>query len=96
MTFSHPRTSLLTLILLASGPATLRAEGELPVAELKRDTPVDFATEVVPFLRKNCFACHNEKKSKAGLNLESPQAMLTGGDSRGSSGRSAAGSCCCD
>ncbi|MCH2064514.1 MAG: hypothetical protein MK194_12385 [Roseibacillus sp.] len=80
MTPSRPLASLLTLHLLAAGPA-LRAEEELPVAELKRDTPVDFATEIVPFLRKNCFACHNEKKAKADLNLESPQAMLTGGDS---------------
>ena len=80
MISSRPRASLLTLILLATGPA-LRAGEELPVAELKRDTPVDFATEVVPFLRKNCFACHNQKKAKADLNLESPQAMLTGGDS---------------
>lgn len=80
MILSRPRASLLTLLLLATGPA-LRAGEELPVAELKRDTPVDFATEVVPFLRKNCFACHNQKKAKADLNLESPQAMLTGGDS---------------
>lgn len=80
MTFSRPPASLLTLILLVTGPA-LPAGEELPVSELKRDTPVDFATEVVPFLRKNCFACHNQKKAKADLNLESPQAMLTGGDS---------------
>ncbi|MCX8238883.1 MAG: hypothetical protein OSB05_08700 [Akkermansiaceae bacterium] len=53
----------------------------LPVAELQRNTPVDFTKEIVPFLKKNCFACHNEKKAKADLNLESPQAMITGGDS---------------
>ncbi|MDA7881288.1 hypothetical protein N9A94_03200 [Akkermansiaceae bacterium] len=53
----------------------------LPVAELQRNTPVDFAKEIVPFLKKNCFACHNEKKAKADLNLESPQAMIAGGDS---------------
>jgi len=53
----------------------------LPVADLQRNTQVDFAKEIVPFLKKNCFACHNEKKAKADLNLESPQAMVAGGDS---------------
>ncbi|MFT6181327.1 MAG: WD40 repeat protein [Akkermansiaceae bacterium] len=53
----------------------------LPVADLQRNTLVDFTKEIVPFLKKNCFACHNEKKAKADLNLESPQAMIVGGDS---------------
>ena len=56
-------------------------DSPLPVAELQRNTQVDFAKEIVPFLKKNCFACHNEKKAKADLNLESPQAMIAGGDS---------------
>lgn len=72
------RSLLLFLCLLS--PALLRAEG-LPVAELKRDTEVNFATEVYPFLKANCLACHNESKPKAGLSLESPQDMLKGGDS---------------
>lgn len=70
--------SLLSLLLAA--PALLRAEG-LPVAELKRDTEVNFATEVYPFLKANCLACHNESKPKAALSLESPQDMIKGGDS---------------
>ena len=62
--------------------STLTAQDSpLPVAELQRNTPVDFAKEIVPFLKKNCLACHNEKKAKADLNLESPQAMIAGGDS---------------
>ncbi|PAW65109.1 MAG: hypothetical protein B9S36_01005 [Verrucomicrobiia bacterium Tous-C2TDCM] len=69
---------LLCLSLLPS--SLLRAEG-LPVAELKRDAEVNFATEVYPFLKANCLACHNESKPKAGLSLESPQDMLQGGDS---------------
>ena len=78
MTPAQLRTAFLAFVLLVAGP--LRAENGLPVAELKRTTPVDFGREVVPFLRKNCFACHNEKKAKGDLNLESPEAMLTGGD----------------
>jgi hypothetical protein len=72
------KRSLLCLFL--SAPVLLRAEA-LPVAELKRDTEVNFATEVYPFLKANCLACHNESKPKAGLSLESPQDMLKGGDS---------------
>ena len=41
---------------------------------------VDFAKDIYPVLRKNCLACHNTTKSKANLNLESPQTMLKGGD----------------
>lgn len=54
---------------------------ELPVAELKRETPVNFAIEVYPFLKQNCLACHNSTKAKADLILESPQDMIRGGDS---------------
>ncbi|HJM63166.1 MAG: hypothetical protein GY872_02610 [Roseibacillus sp.] len=75
----RPSAPLLTLTLLAAIPAASAEEG-LPVAELKRDTAVDFAAEIVPFLRKNCLACHNQKKAKADLNMESPKAMLVGGD----------------
>jgi WD40 repeat protein len=53
----------------------------LAVAELKRDAPVDFEKEVLPFLKNNCLACHNTTKAKGGLNLETPQLMLKGGDS---------------
>jgi len=66
----------LVLSNLASAQGT-----PLPIADLQRNTLVDFTKEIVPFLKKNCFACHNEKKAKADLNLESPQAMITGGDS---------------
>ena len=80
MTAPRPRILLPALILLIAVQATASGEG-LPVAKLERDTQVDFASEVVPFLRRNCFACHNEKKARADLNLESPKAMLVGGDS---------------
>jgi WD40 repeat protein len=69
----------MRLPLLALFPTLLHAA--LPVAELQRNTQVDFAKEIVPVLKQNCFACHNAKKAKADLNLESPQDMITGGDS---------------
>jgi WD40 repeat protein len=53
----------------------------LPVAEINRDTPIDFETEILPALKINCLACHNTTKAKGGLNLETPRLMLKGGDS---------------
>ena len=53
----------------------------LTVAEVKRDTPVDFAKDIHPLFKRSCLACHNTTKAKAGLNLESPQMILKGGDS---------------
>ncbi len=87
----HWLHSLAVTLLLATvslSPA-LAAEGEpaappraaLPVAELKRDTAVDFEKEILPFFKNSCLACHNTTKAKAGLNLETPQLMLKGGDS---------------
>ena len=45
---------LLFLFSLASAVAT--ASAALPVADLKRDTPVDFAKDLYPVLKKNCLA----------------------------------------
>src|SRR5688572_6985837 len=53
----------------------------LPVAELQRETPVDFEKEILPTLKDNCLACHNTTKAKGGLNLETPKLILKGGDS---------------
>ena len=63
-----------------TGAPTPAKSSGLPIAELKRETPVDFEKEVLPFLKNNCLACHNTTKAKAGLNLETPQLMLKGGD----------------
>ncbi len=74
----------VTLTLVASAYAddpSPVAKAALPVAELKRESAVDFEKEILPSLRNNCLACHNTTKAKAGLNLETPQHMLKGGDS---------------
>lgn len=52
----------------------------LQIAELKRETPVDFEKEILPIFRNSCLACHNTTKAKGGLNLETPQLILKGGD----------------
>ena len=39
-----------------------------------------FAVRVAPVLAKNCTACHGEKKQKAGLRLDSIEAILRGSE----------------
>jgi WD40 repeat protein len=52
----------------------------LPVTELAAGTKVEYAT-VAKILQQNCLACHSGAKAENGLNMESPQQMLKGGDS---------------
>lgn len=40
-----------------------------------------FSSDVLPILRNNCIACHNAKQTEGGLNLESVDGILAGGDS---------------
>tara|TARA_R110002096_G_scaffold273422_2_gene467211 strand:- start:16206 stop:18605 length:2400 start_codon:yes stop_codon:yes gene_type:complete len=74
-------TIVRTLLAFLCFASLVYGQEPLPVANLNRESPVDFNVEVVPFLKKNCFACHNETKAKAKLILESPEAILKGGDS---------------
>ena len=46
-----------------------------------RQRDFDFSRDLAPVLAKNCVACHNVKKPEGGLNLESHEALLVGGDS---------------
>lgn len=43
--------------------------------------PLDFYRDVYPFLKSNCISCHNKTTAKAGLNMETPELMIQGGDS---------------
>jgi WD40 repeat protein len=79
----------LPFLFSFSGTQTLAAENAsepnphkpIPIARIKRSTPVDFDKEILPILKNNCLACHNKTTSKAGLILETPADMLKGGDS---------------
>jgi WD40 repeat protein len=53
----------------------------LSIAELKRSSTVDFEKEILPILKNNCLACHNQTKAKADFVLETPQTILKGGES---------------
>lgn len=43
--------------------------------------PVDYDRDIRPFLKDNCIACHNKTTTKGGLNMETPELMMKGGDS---------------
>ena len=73
--------AVFSLLVCSAGYAAAADAKVIPVAEIKRDTPVDFEKEVLPILRKNCVACHNASQAESKLVLESPQAILKGGDS---------------
>ncbi|MEP6672616.1 MAG: c-type cytochrome domain-containing protein [Chthoniobacter sp.] len=69
----------LTIVL--TGSAAFAAKAPIAIAEPKRATAVDFDREVRPFLSDNCLSCHCQTTTKGGLNLETPELMLKGGDS---------------
>ena len=77
--------ALLTLSALAlPAEETKPAQNQRPpiaIAEMKRTAPIDFEQEVLPILKNNCLACHNQTKAKADLILETPQTILKGGES---------------
>ena len=64
----------------ASITATAAPSALLPIAQLTRTTPVDFEQEIMHFMRDNCVSCHCKTTSKGGLNLETPELILKGGD----------------
>src|SRR5438093_6609778 len=71
--------------IFLSALVALAAEGPpkdmILIAELQRTNAVDFESEILPILKNNCLACHNQTKAKAGLILETPQLIQKGGDS---------------
>jgi hypothetical protein len=67
---------LVCVPLLASGAED--AAIALPPAATK---PVDFAGEIQPLLKKNCFSCHGPEHQEGGLRLDQKQRALIGGDS---------------
>ncbi len=72
---------LVPFVLMSIMTITAAAELPLPVSEIERAQPVDYAKEIAPLLKRNCLACHYEKEAEGGLNLETHQSILQGGDS---------------
>lgn len=69
--------AILSLALL---PAAVSFGEGLEVKVVKRDKPVDFQSEVLPALRKNCLACHNRTRAKGDVILETPADIRKGND----------------
>ncbi len=65
---------------LCAGAQAQETKGPIPIEVPKRDKPVDFRADVLPFLKTNCIACHHAKDPEGQLVLESPKTILKGGD----------------
>lgn len=66
---AHFRVSLPILLLFVS--SALRAD----------DENVQYESTIAPVLARHCVACHNANRAEGGLNLESHEALMQGGDS---------------
>ncbi|HWN95811.1 MAG TPA: c-type cytochrome domain-containing protein, partial [Methylomirabilota bacterium] len=70
----------LALSFIDLGEAAEPGPKAIPIARIRHSGTVDFEREILPILKNNCLACHNETKPKGGLVLETPQSILKGGD----------------
>jgi len=64
----------------APSEAAAEAPLRIPIADLRRTQPVNFETEVLPLLAKNCLACHKSVDPENGLVLETPESIRKGGE----------------
>lgn len=71
---------MFIVVLTSARAAETAASKVIPVAKIKHSGAVDFEKEILPILKNNCLACHNQTKPKGGLILETPQTILKGGD----------------
>ena len=76
----HIQIAVIFAAWLLLPPLTCGAADAISIETPLRTKPVEFGSEIVPILRANCVACHNEKKANGSLNLESPQTILKGGE----------------
>ncbi len=73
---------VLSMFVLIAGIAPSALLGApIQIANIQRNTPVDFQKEILPVLQRSCLACHSSKEASGRLVLESPEAILKGGDS---------------
>lgn len=75
------RTVALVAFAGVSLFAVAASAAPIAIAEVKRDKPVDFETEILPLLKRSCIACHNAATAESHLSLETPQTIRKGGDS---------------
>jgi mono/diheme cytochrome c family protein len=68
--------TLLAAALVASTSLLAAEPGAKPAPEAVRF----FESRVRPVLAENCFKCHNDKKQRGGLRVDSRAALMSGGD----------------
>lgn len=89
MNMMHPSIARLSIFstslvvaLCATNVALIAQEPAKPDAAPANPAPVvDYGKQIAPLFSKNCVACHNAKKAEGGLNLQSYEALMKGGDS---------------
>ena len=73
--FIRPAASALLLIATAGFVHADEAK-KLPPASMKAG--VTYETDIRPMIENTCFKCHGEEKQKAGLRVDSAEAVLKG------------------
>src|SRR4051794_11381448 len=73
------RHCLVFVVCLAMVEIGRALAAPVEIAEIKRDSEVDFEKEILPTFRRNCLACHSATEAQGDLVLESPQSILKGG-----------------
>jgi len=71
-------TTLLVAFLVTESAVV--AGPPITIDTIQRADAVAFDKEILPILQKNCLACHSNGEKQGELVLESPQAILKGGD----------------
>ncbi|MDA1229761.1 MAG: hypothetical protein O2856_03215, partial [Planctomycetota bacterium] len=74
-------TRFLIILFISMIVANFSAAGPpIAIDTIQRAEPVAFDKEILPILQKNCLACHSASEKQGELVLESPLAILKGGD----------------
>src|ERR1043166_276225 len=74
-----------TLAILLAGQASsmmLSAQSESQTGTIRGvDHPINFSKEIKPIIEESCIKCHGRGRNKGGLQLDTRETLLKGGDS---------------
>ena len=79
--FRFSMLAIWTFAMVCIAVPASAVELPLPINDIQRNEPIDFASEILPILQRNCLACHHEKEAEGGLVLETLASIRKGGDS---------------
>jgi hypothetical protein len=75
-----PVLAIAALVAVPVAWASVRAQNPAAAPQPASRPSVDFARDIEPILQNTCYECHGAKKTKADLRLDSPAAILNGGE----------------